>query len=246
MKKIITLGLMVLATATSMFTAKAQSASTYHTNGFGIKGGLGFSTIHYKNADNAYENLDNKITPAANIDLTYEHRFNKVLAIEPGLSFQLKGGSREVNLPLTHRTLKMNTHYQTIDLPVNVKFYIGDNFSMYSGAFVSFTTGAWANIKSFNAEGEKVDDFKSVNLMNDKYEDSNDNKVMNRVDAGLLAGIEYTTDRGIIVGAKYTQGLTDISNDDYKGYVGSDALILPGDNKFVRNNQFAAYVGFRF
>jgi hypothetical protein len=246
MKKIITFGLMALATVTSMFTANAQSSASYSTSGFGIKGGLGFSTIHYKDAEDRYENLDNKITPAANVDFTYEHRFGKVFAIEPGVSFQLKGGSREVNIPLTSRTLKMNTHYQTIDIPVNAKFYLGDNFSLYAGPFVSFTTAAWANIKTFNGEGTKVDDFNSVNLMKDKYADDNDNKVMSRVDAGVLAGLEYTTDRGVIVGAKYTQGLTDISNDSYKGYVGSDALILAGDNKFVRNNQFAAYVGFRF
>jgi hypothetical protein len=38
----------------------------------------------------------------------------------------------------------------------------------------------------------------------------------------------------------------DLTNDDYKGYIGTDAVVFPGDDKWVGNTGVHVNAGFRF
>ncbi len=228
------------------FTSFAKYETTNEDGGFGIKGGIGLSNIYYKNADATYTTGKNKITIAGMIDLSYEHRFNKVFAIEPGVAIAFKGGAREFNNNLNGEIYRFDLHTQTIDIPLHAKFYIGDHFNLYTGPYVSFVTGAWGKFTRFNNENNKVSEQKGVNIMQDKYADANGNKAFNRVDAGMNFGLEYISTKGLIIGARLSQGFLDVTNNNYKGYIGSDAIVLPGDNKWAGNTMFQTYVGIRF
>jgi hypothetical protein len=59
--------------------------------------------------------------------------------------------------------------------------------------------------------------------------------------------LEFVSDGGFGVGARFQKGFRDITNDKYKGSVTEqDGYIFPADDKFVTNTGFQVYGIFRF
>jgi hypothetical protein len=228
--------------------AQDNSSSDYSDkSGFRLQGGVGISTLYFKNQDDNYDNLKTKIKVGGFAGVGYEKRFGKVFALQPELNYVNKGSKREFTDPPNGGQMskvKLNMHM--LEVPVLAKFYIGDNFNIYVGPAFSFLLGAKNKSTFFNPAGEKIGDDQSVNIMKDKYADADGNHYFNRFDVGLNAGLEFVTNKGFFVGGRIDQGFMDLTNDDYKGYVGTDAIIFPGDDKWVGNTGVQVMAGFRF
>ena len=243
MKKLILLMMAAVSLAPAAF---AKYETDNEDGGFGIKGGVGLSTIYFKDQDDNFKDLKTKINVAGFLDLSYEIRLHKVFALEPGVVVAVKGAKRELVVPISEDKIKFTTNLQTVDIPLHLKFYIGDHFNIYTGPYVSFITSAFGRYVRRDKDGKKLEDETGVNIMKDKYKDVDGNRPYKRVDAGINLGLEFVTKKGFIVGGRVNQGFIDLTNDDYKGYIGSDAFIFPGDGKWAGNTAFQVYIGGRF
>lgn len=241
--------LMIIAFAVLLIqAAKAQSNTTSYSDksGFRIQGGVGISTLYFKKDDANYQNLKSKIKVGGFAGIGYEKRFGKVFALQPELNYANKGAKRSYFIPTTNETAKVKMNMHTLELPVLFKFYLGDNFNIYLGPYASFLLAASSKSKFYNPSDAMTGEDKSVNIMKDHYKDADGNSYFNRFDVGLNAGLEFVTNKGFFIGARINQGFLDLTNDNYKGYVGSDAVILSGDNRWVGNTGVQAMAGFRF
>lgn len=240
MKKMIVTALTIVTMLTTM-TSKAQD----NNSGFGIKGGIGLTSI-LMGDDNTYNDVRNKMKVGGFAALSYEKRFSDVFALDVEAGYANKGVRTSGIVPLTSEKLifKVNTHQ--IEVPVSMKFYIGDNFNINFGPYVSFIAAARAKLIHENANGDVVDEIKGVNMMSKDYEDANGNHLYNRFDLGANLGLEFISNKGIGVGARFNQGFMDLINNDYAGYVGPDAIIPKGDNKWSGNTGIQVYGIFRF
>ncbi|MCB9033014.1 MAG: PorT family protein [Chitinophagales bacterium] len=231
---------MVTATTTSY-----ESEPLQYKSGFGVKGGIGLTSVLIGD-DNTYNDVRNKMKVGGFAAVSYEKRFTDVFALDVEAGYANKGVRTSGTVPLTSEKLifKVNTHQ--IEVPVSMKFYVGDNFNINFGPYVSFIAAAKAKLIHENSNNEVVNETKSVNMMSKDYEDANGNLLFNRVDFGANLGVEYISDKGIGVGARVNQGFRDLINNDYAGYMGTDAIIPAGDNKWSGNTGIQVYGIFRF
>ncbi|MCB9034485.1 MAG: PorT family protein [Chitinophagales bacterium] len=213
--------------------------------GFGIKGGVGLTSI-LMGEDNSYNDVRNKMKVGGFAAFSYEKRFGDVFALDIEAGYANKGVRTSGTVPLTNEKLifKVNTHQ--VEVPISMKFYIGDNFNINIGPYASFITAARAKLTHEDANGDVVDEKKGVNMMSKDYEDADGNNLYNRFDLGANLGLEFISNKGIGVGARINQGFMDLINDDYAGYFGTDAIIPAGDNKWSANTGIQVYGIFRF
>jgi Outer membrane protein beta-barrel domain len=115
------------------------------------------------------------------------------LAIQPELSYSTKGTAFK---PLNERQT-LNLEY--VDFLLPVAFQFGD-FDLQVGPFASYLVSK-PDYTVYNNSTIVVDAFE-------------------KADFGLSAGMTYTFAH-VLIGARYNQGLADISNDDLRPFLGS-------------------------
>ncbi len=190
-------------------TAKAQTDKTH--GGFGVKGGLTFSTIGFNNEDASSHK--NRFRVGGTAGISYEIPTDGFFTFEIDALYDLRGTKEEATLPGGNEITQKNyLHY--ISFPASFKFYIGDNFNVNFGGYGAALAGGKARYTLRSENGEVVNN-KDFKLTGEKAEDINGNTYLKRYDAGLNFGIEFVSDKGIGVGSRFSKGLVDITNDDH-------------------------------
>ncbi|MCO5247913.1 MAG: PorT family protein [Chitinophagales bacterium] len=232
-------------------TIPVISAKEDNPGGFGIKGGIGLSTISFgnpKQVDNVtFKDNNNKWKVGGLLGVSYEKRFGKTFGMDIEALIANKGVKRDFNYDLLGKQGKviMTGNLFTVDIPVSAKFYLGNNFNFNVGPYFSYIFGGRSKIKS-TYDG-KTQDKQSNDWYGDSYKDMDGNLPLNRFDFGINAGIEFVTNSGFGIGARVQKGFIDLTNDKYKGtFSEGDGLIFPSDKKFVTNTGFQIYGIVRF
>lgn len=254
MKKIKFLVLIALAiNLSTVKTADAQSRD--NDGGFGIKGGIGLSTISFGDPKNIvdgeggsfeFRNNDNKWKIGGLVGITYEARIGNVFGIDIEALIVNKGVKRELEYKVLGQDgkLTMTGNLFTLDVPVSAKFYFGDNFNINAGPYFSYIIGGKAKAKNV-LNGNTTSD-ESNNWYGDDYKDANGELPLKHFDVGVNIGIEVVANAGFGVGARFQKGFIDLTNDKYKGTFSNEGLVFPGDDKHVTNTGFQIYGIFRF
>jgi hypothetical protein len=238
-RQLILTGIMTLG-LTSVIFAKGDGENK---GGFGIKGGVGLSTISFENQNNS----KNTWKVGGMLGVGYEARIGKAFALDFEALLANKGVKSEESYSIlgNNGNVIVKTNLYTFEIPVSAKIYLGDHFNIYAGPYFSYTLGA--NYKIDATLGNKSQTKESRNFFDKDYKDANGELPMNRFDVGANIGLEFVSDGGIGVGARFQKGFRDITNDKYKGSVTEqDGYIFPADDKFVTNTGFQVYGIFRF
>jgi hypothetical protein len=132
---------------------------------------------------------------------------------------------------------KLKTYY--LDLyPLNPTFHY-KRFQLYGGPYISLLTHA--NIQRKNENGKLYSD-KSIFGDAANSEADDENKYLQKFDFGMNFGIEYQFPSGLLIGAKYNHGFTDIFQ-----YANSYTLDDPKTTPInIYNRDFLFSVGYSF
>jgi hypothetical protein len=206
----------------------------------GFTAGFSFNTMGLQK-DSRFDDSKNTIKPGGVFGINFEHRFEKVFAIEIGVNYANRGTQqRFVDDALNKRSFyRLNFH--SLELPVIAKFYIGKKkiFNFNVGGFASYAV---------NLQSRTKIDFKDNTILDDKDErinnllkenndkDVNGNRPFRAYDAGVNVGFEFISKSGVGVGARVQQGFIDFTNSKY---------IVPLDSKKVYHTNAIVYALFK-
>jgi hypothetical protein len=194
----------LLIVGLSIFNSHAGGAG-----GFGIKAGLNASTIALEN-ESASEQKK-KFRYGAMGGFSYEIATPKFFAVDIELLYSLIGNNLKYENPLGEG--RITTYFHYVNLPVLAKFYIGDIFNLYAGGFVGVAAGGKFKNEFNPIIGAKTE--VKEDLFDKKLRDADDNDLFNRVNAGLLFGLEVVSRKGNGAGLRLTQGLTSVNNTNH-------------------------------
>lgn len=245
-RQLLLTGLMTLGLTSGLLAQERDN-----DGGFGIKGGVGMSTISFGDGDSkgdfTFKDSDNSWKVGGMLGVSYEARIGNVFALDFEALLANKGVKRTESYTFFGKdgdvTLKGNLF--TLDVPISAKFYFGDNFNVYAGPYFSYTLGANTKVDAtFDGKSQTKE---TKNWFGDDYKDINGELPLNRFDIGANIGLEFVTNGGFGIGARFQKGFMDVTNDDYKGAASEeDGVIFPADNKYVTNTGFQVYGIFRF
>ncbi len=159
---------------------------------FGIKGGLNISSISGKDVENPDARTSFHGGIMAEIPITEKFSFQPEFLYS---SLGIKENDENAELKLNYLTL-----------PLMVKYYVADNFSLEIGPQIGLLLSADAKVEG-EGEGDVKDLFKDF-------------------DAAINFGVGYKLDNGLNFGARYNLGLIKIfdsfdsfaDEDDIKAY----------------------------
>lgn len=214
------------------FGAKAGDNSD---GGFGIKGGIGLTTLGFEKASEQKNGM--KLGGFGVV--SYEKRFSDVFALDIEAGYANKGVQQKEKYNILGNKgtaiLKFNLH--AVEVALSPKFYIGDNFNIFVGPYADyFVAGKIVGInKPEDGDREKEELGKLFDKDNNP-EDSEGDKLYNRFDIGAQAGFEFISDKGIGVGARFQKGFMDFTNKKF----------VLDDDKWVTNSGIQIYGIFRF
>lgn len=215
---------------TITFIGLASFASAQNDGGFGLKGGIGLSTLSIENQQ--AKDAKNNLKLGGMLGVTYEKRFGDgTFALDVEALLANKGSQQKDKGTILGQdyALTLKSNIITIDVPVSFKVYLGDNFNFYAGPYFSYILGA--NLKSvYEQNGKKTTD-ESDNWFGDDFKDANGNLPLNRFDAGVNVGLEFVTNKGFGVGARLNQGFVDLTNNDYSKVIIPGVIELNSDKK---------------
>jgi len=222
MKKLL-LSASVILLATGAF---AQS-TTSTTSRFGIKAGVNLAKIHSSGNNDEVYNDNAKNNVGFNVTAFGDFGVANNLFIQPGISLQNKGVKFEGTTsatagPITTTTnSSVKTNVMAIEVPVNAVFniptgnsgavqisagpYIGFNISGKNKGTTTVTT-LNNNTNASTTATNSVDRDLSFGSATDKDQSS--------IDFGANFGLAYRASSGILVGANYGLGLSDLTPKD--------------------------------
>lgn len=180
---------------------------------FGVSGGVNFSNL-VQGSNNGF----NRIT-GFHFTGFGEYRFSAKFSMQPGVAYSRQGAETdEMYLPEFDSTTKFKMVLDYINIPVLVKYYITDGFSVEAGPQLGILTSAKAKDVIINGESAGVDvDIKEM---------------FKGTDLALVVGASYDFQNGLLVGGRFNAGLTDIAKDN------------PDDA--ITNSVFQLYLGFKY
>lgn len=194
----------ILIVGLSIFNSHAGGAG-----GFGLKAGLNASTIALE--DESASEQKKKFRYGAMGGFSYEIATPKFFAADIELLYSLVGNNYKFENEFGEG--RITTYFHYINLPISAKFYIGDIFNLYAGGFVGAAVGG-----QFRSEFNPIfgpDQLVKENLFDKKLRDGDDNDLFNRVNAGVLFGLEVVSRKGNGAGLRFTQGLTSVNNTNH-------------------------------
>ena len=119
------------------YIALAIPAYAKDNSGIRITGGFGLATMYFGSISGMYSDAKSKIKPGGFVGIGYELRLVKFLAIQPEVNYLNRGAKREFTIPATLTTPVQRANVvlsmHTIEIPLLLKFYIGNHFNIYGG-----------------------------------------------------------------------------------------------------------------
>lgn len=201
-------------------------------SGIGFKGGLVLSTVGNSEEDASTQKGRMKLGGFGG--LNYERQFGDVVAFEVEVLYANLGVNIKQDLPLGYKfSNKRNFH--AMQLPINLKFYIGDNFNVYVGGYGQYMFAIRDHKVTKDPDGDVTAEERSGNLLKSDVfnpEDSDGTKLIMPWDAGVQGGVEFISDMGLGVGARFQKGLIDITNKKF----------AIDDDKWVTNTGIQIYL----
>lgn len=183
----------VLLVISSLFVCAAHTsikAQKTNSQTFGIKGGINFSNLYVKDAD------ENKMLTGFNLGLFAKLPLSKTFAIQPELYYTTKGAQTTYNSTFVNGTFQYNFNY--LELPLLFVVNITDNFNLHVGPYVSYMLNG------------KVKNKSNVNSVD--FDEKINTEDYNKIDAGIAAGAGV--DLGAVnLGARYTYGMTKVGKE---------------------------------
>lgn len=137
---------------------------------------------------------------------------SEIISFEPGLQYSKKGYSIQGDLQIPVLKLlalnagaRVQSHY--IDMPLYIRVYPAEGFSLYAGPQVSFLARSTLNAKL---------GILGISIFNRGFGIT---ERFNKVDLGLSGGVGYQFGNGLNIQAGYDYGLSKLDkNDNYEAY----------------------------
>ena len=187
---------------------------------FGERAGLNISSINFDDSDDFGE-VESRT--GFHIGGFLEIPISKKLSIQPEIIFSTQGfviPEREIFDVVTPLS-ELKNNYDYLNIPIIVKFYVYEGFSIQAGPQFSFLT---------SAEQESTNDFTGT-ISQDVSE------FINNVDFGLNFGLGYQLGFGLFIDIRYNLGLRDV-------------FVFENPNSptetFGRNRVFQISAGYKF
>ena len=188
--------------------AAAQEDKGVNTARFGFMGGVNFSTLYTKDADNA------KALTGFNVGVFSNFPITEFLSFQPELYYTTKGGKVTYNNTFVDGTAQYKLDY--LELPLLIQLNITHSFKVFAGPYAAYMMSG------------KVKNESNVNLFN--FEDNLKVDDYNRMDAGVAAGIGV--DFGSVsIGARYNYGLTKVGKE--KTFLGTKYTFPDASNSVL-------------
>lgn len=185
----------------------------------GFKAGLNLANIHGDDAE------DNKMKMGFHIGGFATIPFGN-LSFQPELLISTRG--YKVDTEDDDSEASLNLMY--VDIPLLLKFYATDNFNIHVGPQIGF------NLSSKYKMDPEPDGF-----------DGDASDETNSIDYGAALGLEYDTDMGLVVGARYYYGFANIGKDYEETIeVMGQTTKVEVDALDQKNNMIQIYVGIGF
>jgi hypothetical protein len=171
--------LLMLFSVTALAVAGANAQS-----GFGIRGGANF--FNFGGSDVSENDYTNRVGFHAGV---YASLLGAgPIAIEPGVFYSVKGTQND-------DAIDSRAVLDYIDVPVLVRFKVGEGFNLFAGPQVSFLTKS-------KFEGNFGDSTVSL-----------ETNTIKNTDAGLVFGLGYNLPAGLNIQGSYDYGMTPIFKD---------------------------------
>lgn len=119
--------------------------------------------------------------------------------------------------------------------PISPCFHF-KGFQLYAGPYISALMNAQITRKDKNGK-----DYQDHSVFGDGSQFENKSKYLQKMDFGINAGIEYQFPFGLFVGAKYTQGFSDIFQ-----YANTYTFNDPKKEIKIYNRSFLLSIGYSF
>lgn len=184
---------------------------------FGVHAGLNYSTF----------SGIRKLTDTSpylcglHFGLFMNHRINRLIDIQPEINYAQKGYKWNIDYSDSPdadyiRHIRINFKYNFIEVPVLVKFFIGQNLSIIAGPQLELCLNRNIAVK----EG--------IEIVNENANTGGRYPEYHRVAFSLTVGIGYDLNNGIMLSARYSNGLTPMDKDGIDRRVSRNFLFSVG------------------
>lgn len=211
MKKLVLSGAVILL-VTGAF---AQTNMTGKDARIGIKAGVNLANIHYSGNDVNQLNDYSKNNVGYNFTVFGDFGVGNNFFIQPGLSLQNKGVKLEGTIPVggNNVTGTSTVNIMAIEVPVNAVLRIPTGttgaLQVNAGPYVGFNISGKNKVEVTQSNGTQ-----SASQENDlKFGSAND-KDYSSTDFGANFGLAYRASNGILLGANYGLGLSNLIPKD--------------------------------
>lgn len=220
------------------FTVSAQEINddSKGRTTFAIKGGWLQSTL--KGSDVDYLAIDGKIDKRNNFfaGVSVDNSLGQYFGLKHELFYQNYGAGFKRELEDKIFDAKLEMHSLRLH-PISAVFKI-EGFQIYAGPYVNMLL--YSSITSIDEEGKK---YKDHGIFGTTEDDQEDSKYLQKMDYGIVAGLEYQFKFGLIVGAQYSRGFASIFDNSNTFGVEENT----GANDFkIYNESFNVFLGYRF
>lgn len=197
---------------------------------FGPKAGFAMSTlkIDEKQDDLGKRNMDPKYT--FYIGGMAEYKINDNFGFQAEVLYSPLGGKEKidgVNAGVVYVGEQTKVDFGTLLVPVSAKYFISESFSVAAGA----NFGIILSAKQKTVIGS---DFMNVQIEGDNGEvDIKDD--VKKLNIAPFVGVEYMLENGLFFDARYSLGVSNLSNDGSGGKITNSFAQIGVGFKFGRN-----------
>lgn len=179
---------------------------------FGVKAMIGTSNIS-----------DQSLKFSYSFGASLVFKFTDMLALQPEIFYSSKGGSKETNINVFNKDVKVITELSYLDIPILGKLIIGNN-ALLAGPVISFklSDDITNNANEIQGMGEYINKFKPE---------------VNTLDFSFALGYERKLDERMFVDGRVNFGLTNITDG---------AEIYPNVNPYKDPKNFSVMFGFKY
>ncbi len=204
----------------------------------GIKAGYNQSNIYGNEIAYIFSDSKTQWLQGFHAGLMVNTQWNSYFWLKHELLFSTRGAlvTLSDNLNSCYAS-KLRTYYVDL-MPLSPCFHLS-GMQIYAGPYVSVLTDAFIQRK--NESGAYVNDH-SVFGTPDNRESENENKYLQKFDFGFNIGVEYQFKFGLLLGAKYIHGYTDLFQYA-NSYVNNDSKV---DKIKIFNQSILISLGYSF
>jgi hypothetical protein len=189
--------------------AQENQNHTLNAPRFGVKGGVNFSDLHTKDAEES-----NWLT-GFNLGVFCKLPVSEYFAFQPELYFTTKGAEVTYDNTFVDGTARFVFNY--LEVPLLFAVNVNENVNIHVGPYAAFLVSGKATNEA------------NINLFD--FEENIDPEDYNKLDAGIAAGVGI--DIGAVsLGARYNFGLTRVGKE--RSFIGT-TYVFPDANNGVLN-----------